>query len=198
MLKKNSWLMAISSVLLSVLFFRMFFFIEPKDFEKYETIVTKNPNASEHSIKREAHQVRRGVQKDIFFSDKENRLHFRIKSSLSSLSINRQKGRQQLVEHLHDIECFVQDKIDLTSQVQQIRYFTAQEGEYLFPSHQFSANNITLSFFQLPGQFLPDKMLQHDAYLSGFAKKLFFSLEEKSPKFTVDHFKAKFSLEKGL
>jgi hypothetical protein len=197
MLKKTLWITSLFCLLLSIGFFRWFFFIQPQDFTEYQTIIAK-PSTSDHSIKKEAHQVRKGVQKDIFFSDKENRLHFRIKSSLSSLSITRKKDKQQLVEHLHDIECFIQDKIDVKTQEQQVRYFTAQEGEYLFPSHKFSADNIHLSFFQLPGQFLPDKMLTHDAYLSGFAKKLFFSLEQKTPKFTVDHFKARFSLEKGM
>src|SRR5689334_14153778 len=76
-------------------------------------------------------QNRQQVCKDIWFSNEgAERLHYRIESVGSSLTLQPVQKRIDIIEHLHDMRCWMQDKVSSAAgahgSMQQSRYFTAQ------------------------------------------------------------------------
>jgi len=126
-------------------------------------------------------QDREKVQKDIWFSGESFRPHLRITSDNSKLKLMQEKSSAILVEELNNIECWMQDKIDMSSKMQHIRHFTAKEGIYNFISHNFRAKEINLDFFTFPGITLPNNFSPHQSYLNGTSDDLTFSFRNRIP-----------------
>lgn len=84
----------------------------------------------------------------------------------------------------------MQEEID--SDGQQIRYLFAPEGTYLFPSHRFTAEEVDLYFFSLPGAELPASWPKEVPFLRAAAHDVVFSAGEGFPSFTAYHLNAEF------
>ncbi len=190
--------------------FSFLFFPTLSDREHYAKILEKRQRliSSGNSPLESIHQMRDGVQKDLWItSDKiaddlvqkdQERLHFRIHSENSDLIFHRFKKRIEVVENLHNIQCWIQEKILRDENRQLVRFFSSQEGTYRYPSHLFSAPHLFLSFFQLPGTDLPEDLSQETPFLQGVADKVCFRFTEKLPGFEATRLRAIYHLNKEL
>lgn len=180
------------------------FFISDIDIKEYHNFLNRKTKATScRALKRKPiEQQRENVQKDIFLTQDGTRLHFRIFSEKSILTFTEKKDNIEIIENLEKIKCLIQDRYFFNPQKkifqQQLRYFTAEKGSYIYPSHKFVTDSINLNFFEIPGDSLPDDMISFEPYLKGFAKEVSFSLTEKSPRLTAKHFQASFDLEREI
>jgi hypothetical protein len=194
----------LSALLVAIYFTLNIFTLKPKDIKKYHKILNRKAKlTSSKAFKRKPiDQKRTNVQKDIFLIQNNSRLHFRIFSKNSTLKITEKQSSIELIENLKNIKCFAQDKIHYNLEnkrfEQKIRYFTAKEGTYAYPSHKFLTSSINLSFFDLPGKTLPPDINSFTPYLKGVAREVSFFLKDKSPKLNAHHFRASFDAKKEL
>jgi hypothetical protein len=147
-----------------------------------------------------ASQKRQGVRKDIWYAQTDQtRLHYRIESESSTLTLVPNHQKVDLIENLQKIQCWMQDKLYTDpahqGQMQQMRFFEANEGSYQYATQQFLAQTVALSLYRLPGHELPRTIDQKNSFLSGIARDVSFSISGKTPQFQAQHFKA--SLGKG-
>jgi hypothetical protein len=158
----------------------------PYDASRYRKLVQESAELrSRRALERHpAHQMRAGVQKDIWAVDGTERLHFRLNSGYSELSITQKKDKFEAVEELQQINCWIQEKIDPNTQMQQVRTLTASEGTYYYPSHRFLANAVHLGIYRLPGIELPTSLTEKP-FLIGVARQATFVASGKNPTFTA-------------
>jgi len=158
--------------------------------------MTKEKKIASSSAPAPTNQQRKSVQKDIWFSqDPSFRLHYKIRSERSLLTLIPVENRFEVVENLEGIKCFMQDKLLYTSDtekpMQQFRYFEAEDGIYRFSTQEFKANDVTISLFRTPGHNLPNKPIEEeDAYLHGVAHDISFFFGGKTPQFQAKEFNA--------
>ncbi len=141
----------------------------------------------------ETHQYRSGVRKDLWLSQPDKtRLHYRIESTSSILTLIPCDDKLDIVENLKQLKCWMQDKLYLqgTTPMQQMRFFVADEGLYQYSSQQFTASTVALSLFRLPGTELLPTTDSQSAFLRGIAEGVSFSIAGKTPQFHAQHFKA--------
>lgn len=190
------YLMIFSSLFFLGYFTFNIFVIKERDIKKYNNILKRNSKLTAcEALKREPLlQKRKNVQKDIFISQNGTRLHYRIFSDSSTICFTEKKAGIEFVETLKNLKCLVQDKIYLNPEkncfFQQLRYFTAKEGNYIYPSHKFVSDSIRLSFFDIPGKTLPNDISTFEPYLKGFANEVSFHLTDTASKLTAQHFRA--------
>ncbi len=177
------------------------FKIDEQDLLKYQNLSQRQMKTN-FSKKEPVYQKRINVQKDIWYLENESRLHFSIFSTDSFLSLKNKNGHLEVVEDLKNIHCLAQEKIvfnPLTKKWEQkLKYFNAQKGTYLFPSHQFSSDMINLYFYDLEGIDLPKNLTAFSPYLKGVANQVFFTLSDKKSHFKAYHFKACFDTSQEI
>lgn len=182
-------------VLLPLLGFWVYQTMIPHSFDSsfYQEQLEEKKIASSHSTD-PTHQHRTGVQKEIWFTqDDSTRLHYKILSEKSVLTLLPVKNKINVVEKLQGIKCFMQDKLYYSgnSPMQQTRYFEAAEGVYKYSTLEFIASQVNLSLFELPSHILPEKPLEKTkAMIHGIAKNISFHFAGKTPQFHADHFQA--------
>lgn len=142
-------------------------------------------------------QKRSMVCKDIWFSNEgSERLHYRIESAASSLNLQPVKSKVEVIEQLHDMRCWMQDKIVKTAGShganQQSRYFTANQGVYHFLSQSLVADQATLSLYRITGEHLPEigRLPAASPFLKGNAEQIKMLVSGKTPLFQAYNFKA--------
>lgn len=138
-------------------------------------------------------QMRKKVQKDIWFTTNErDRLHYRILSESSLLTLTPVQNHIEVVESLKGITCWMQDKLVKNSEpLQQVRLFKAKDGIYRYGCQEFIANSVQLSLFRLPGHDFPKKTLdENQAFLQGVAENISLVFCGKTPQFQAKQFKA--------
>ncbi len=134
-------------------------------------------------------QKRTGVVKDLWIAeDNGPRLHHRICSASSLLTIVPEGNRVDLIEKLQSLTCWMQDKLYPTSQ--QARLLVAQEGFYHYSSQEFIAQSVDLSLYNLEGNTLPEKSVSTKPFLKGIAEDVSFSVAGKTAQFRAKQFKA--------
>jgi hypothetical protein len=143
-------------------------------------------------------QQRKGVVKEIWFTQEDNsRLHYRIASESSLLTVKPEGKSFDLIEKLEKIKCWMQDKLyDASAGVnpmQQIRFLAAEEGLYRYATQEFLAQSVALSLFRLQGQELPKETTGAKPFLKGVAEDVSFGVSGKNPQFKAKHFKAELS-----
>lgn len=174
--------------------------ISPDEAALYKKLASESVALrSHHALERHpAHQKRERVQKDIWMANGDERLHFRLKSLYSDLTVTQKKDKVEAVETLKQIDCWIQDEIDRGKDLQQIRTLNAEEGVYYFPSHRFLAQSVHMAFFRLPGTEIPSSLFPEKPFLTGIAREVSFAATGKSPTFTAYHLKAQLDPERGL
>lgn len=143
-------------------------------------------------------QQRKGVVKEIWFTQEDNsRLHYRIFSETSQLTLQPEGKHFELIEKLEKIKCWMQDKLyDSTvnaGPMQQMRFLSAKEGLYRHTTQEFLAQTVDLSLYRLDGHELPQELLRSKPFLKGIAEDVSFGVSGKSPQFKAKHFKAQFN-----
>lgn len=166
------------------------------DMEKWAHLRRNDKIASAKGALTTTHQERKNVKKEIYFVQEDNtRLHYRIYSEKSLLTVQPQKGEKKIEfnEKLEKIKCWMQDKLYYLSPgvepMQQIRFLEAEDGLYCYTSQQFLAQSVTLSLFRFSGHDLPME-LKTAPFLKGIAKDVSFAVSGKTPSFKAQHFKA--------
>jgi hypothetical protein len=143
-------------------------------------------------------QWRKGVKKEIWFSQEDrSRLHHRICSETSTLTIVPEGNHLDFIERLENITCWMQDKLMAPSMTapssQQLRFLRANEGFYHYSSQEFLAQSVDLSLYKLEGHQLPAGLPKVRPFLKGIAKDVAFAVSGKTSQFKAEQFKAEFS-----
>lgn len=174
--------------------------LSPSNAAQYRKLVQESKElGSQKTLEHEdAQQMREGVQKDIWIVNDHERLHFRIQSACSHLTLTQKGGKFGAVETLQGIECWVQEQINRKEGSQQVRLLFADEGIYTYPAHRFTAKTVDLEFYRVPGQELPLSLAGKIPYLTGIAQEVVLGAAMKVPTFTAYHLRAKFDPEKEL
>jgi hypothetical protein len=142
---------------------------------------------------KKTHQNRSGVRKDLWLSQADRtRLHYRIDSKSSVLTLLPIDDKVDIIENLQQIQCWMQDKLYVqgSAPMQQMRFFEADQGTYQYSSQKFTANSVALSLFRIPGIQLPTAVDPRTAFLRGIAQDVSFSVAGKTTQFQAQHFKA--------
>jgi hypothetical protein len=173
------------------------FRVRPSDIEKIKQSVQEQEIASSKSLFSTTQQQRKGVVKEIWFTQEDNsRLHYRIFSESSLLTIKPTGKNFELIEKLEKIKCWMQDKLydpnAGAGPMQQIRFLAAEEGLYRYTTQEFLAQSVALSLYRLNGHELPKEMTTKP-FLKGIAEDVSFGVSGKSPQFKARHFKAELS-----
>lgn len=166
-----------------------------RDIDQYKQLIRKREIASS-TAQMPANQHRKGVQKDIWFSqDGSARLHYEIFSESSLLTLTPIGNHFEIIESLEGIRCWMQDKL-ITDEsglnpTQQARLIEAEKGVYRHTKQEFTASDVNLSLFRLEGHSLPKAALpRNNAYLTGVAQNISFLFGGKTPKFQANQFQA--------
>ena len=176
-------------------------FVTSRDISKYTGLVEQYKKMTSQSLSDSATQSREGVRKDIWFSQEDkSRLHYRIESESSLLTMAPNNGKFEMVENLSNIRCWMQEKLYGADQgqMQQIRFLKAAEGIYRFNEQEFLANSVDISLFRMPGHELATPTSSKAAFLNGNAEDISFSVSGKTPQFQAHHFTASLRKEDSL
>lgn len=167
-------------------------FVRKSDIEIYMQTGKKQEIATTKPIT-QANQKREGVRKDIWFTQEDkSRLHTRIDSQASTLTLLPKDDKVDIIENLEQIKCWMQEKLYVTGQtpMQTMRYFEADQGTYQYATQRFFAQSVVLSLFRTPGHDLPMKFDPSAAFLRGIAQDVSFSVSGKTTQFKAQQFKA--------
>ncbi len=168
-----------------------FFWLRPSDEARYQKMVRKKALASTlQASYSPTQQQRLKVRKEIWLAQEDRtRLHYRIESRESLLTLTPVKNKFEVIELLKGMNCWMQEK--LSAEGQQTRYFVAEEGLYRYHTAQLIAREATLSLFRLPGCDLPLQPLDPESsYLRGVAQNISLTFGGKIPEFKANSFKA--------
>ncbi|MCB1109414.1 MAG: hypothetical protein KDK64_00380 [Chlamydiia bacterium] len=168
-------------------------FYSSKDLESIEALLTQELSMPRHEEKFPNKQMRKGVAKDLWISEKGKvRLHHHIESPRSILTAIPNGNRVELIEQMIGMKCFFQEKIeDKEGRVMQhIRYLQSGEGTYHYTNHLFDAQKVFLALYHLPGETLTTHLKPDEAYLKGIAEEVSLSFSSGSPNFHAEKFKA--------
>lgn len=191
---RTSTLLFCSLVLTWVLCFG---YVRDSDYSSYQLQKQSHEDSSVKNLAKTAHQNRKGVVKEIYFTqDDQSRLQYRIESDSSVLTLKPEGSKFDLIENLEKMRCWMQDKIELTSgerPIQQMRYLEAEEGIYRYTAQQFHAQSVALSLYRIQGSELPNQLGSYKPFLKGIAQDVSFAVTGKTPQFQAQHFKALFN-----
>jgi hypothetical protein len=168
-------------------------FPAPSDIKKYRLMKDAGKVTVATNPKQDSRQYRSGVRKDLWLSQPDQgRLHYRIDSASSTLTLIPEGDKFDIFENLHHLHCWMQDKLYTQGEtlMQQVRFFIADEGVYRFSSQQFTAQKVELALFRVPGNSLFTALDPKSAFMRGVAKGVSFAIAGNTPKFQAEHFKA--------
>ncbi len=180
-----------SLFLISILFFFYTCMIKKTDADAYTRKYNQKKNTSQ-SIQ-SCYQLREGVCKDIWLSEEnKSRLHYRIKSDFSKLTLSPREEKVDIIESLYQIKGWIQEKLyqEGPAMRQQLRYFEADHGLYSYLPQTFVTENVSISLYRLQGIELPQICYPKDAFLKGVAREAFFTISGKNPIFQAKQFQA--------
>lgn len=136
-------------------------------------------------------QTRSGVQKDLWMADEKTRLHHQMVSPRSVLTAFPKGNNFELVEEMQGMKCYLQENVEKDGRVmQQIRFIESESGTYHFSSQHFTAHEVFLALFRLPGSALETRLDFSEAFLKGVAQEVSLSFADNSPDFHAKKFKA--------
>jgi hypothetical protein len=167
--------------------------VTQNDFKEFKVLQEKGQAIASASHGKSTKQNRAGVRKDLWITQEGGaRLHDRIESASSELTLTPVDDHLDIIEHLSQIHCSMQDKIveQNGKTFQQVRYFDANTGIYQYSTNRFTAQTVSLALFRLPGKDLPEALSKSSPYLKGVAQDVSFAVAGKASQFQAKHFKA--------
>lgn len=166
-------------------------YITDADLDRYEALKNAGKAIAAKEQEKKSYQYRSGVRKDLWLAQEDHtRLHHRIASQSSRLTLVPIDDKVDIIEHLQNLQCWMQDKIFLPTATQQLRYFEAEQGIYQYSIQRFAASSVILSLFRLQGTDLPFSLNPKTAFLQGIAQDVSFSIAGKATQFQAKQFKA--------
>lgn len=173
------------------LFFTNLFIITKKDLKNFKKCKQKEVEVKSHS----AYQERKKVKKDLYIVDNETRKHYIINSDQSEIFLNRKNQSYELIENLDKINFLCIENIDKKTNLNHIKYITANKGYYFFPSHNIELKDVNLSFVNTTN---PQKIDLNNAYFKGHSNELNFTIHKKKPVIEAASFDGIFDPKKGF
>ena len=146
------------------------------------------------TIQTSTEQNRGSVCKDLWIAESDGkRLHDRIESASSVLVLTPVNDHLDIIEHLNQIHCSMQDRIEERDGkiVQQVRCFDALTGVYQYSANRLTAKNVSIALFRAPGSDLPSSF--SSPFLTGIAQDISFAIAGKASQFQAKQFKATFA-----
>lgn len=134
--------------------------------DEYKQLTNPLLGKEEKGVKFPSKQHRENVRKDLLVTSQEQRLHTRLRSEFSDLVIK----DQELIEKMHGITCLMQAERRPSFQV--VRAFEATSGIYAFSKNRFTADQVHLQRFLIPGNVLPDEVEGYSPTMKGLAKSI--------------------------
>ena len=97
---------------LTVLIYFLFSFFREADIQRYRMLVENAGSAKDlASVPYTAKQHRSGIQKDILFNDKSDRLQVRLLCQDSVLVLDHHGRTTEIIEHMTDVKCYMQEEL---------------------------------------------------------------------------------------
>lgn len=195
MFRQVTWVCLLLIVISALTFGYWVGYVRPSDIAFVKQRIQEEETASSESLFATTQQERKGVVKEIWFTQEDNaRLQYRIFSESSLLTIKPEGKSFDLIEKLEKIQCWMQDKLYQPTQgagpMQQVRFLAAEDGLYRYASQEFLAQAVALSLYRLVGHDLPKEKGTAKPFLKGVAEDASFAVSGKNPQFQARHFKA--------
>ena len=193
MFKRTIFLSSLCIALLSFAWIFKLVYLSPADRLERAKELSAVKAIARATKDQQTHQNRSGVRKDLWLSQQDrSRLHYRIDSKSSVLTLLPIEDKLDIIENLQQIKCWMQDKLYAQGNVamQQMRFFEADQGIYQYSTQRFAANSVALSLFRIPGNQLPSSIDFGAAFLRGIAQDVSFSIAGKTTQFQAQRFKA--------
>lgn len=193
MFKQATFMTALCMAAITFVWLFKLVYLSASDRVKYEKVLEAGRVIARATKGEQTHQTRGGVRKDLWLSQQDHsRLHYRIDSKSSVLTLLPIDEKVDIIENLQHIKCWMQDKLYAQGDVvmQQMRFFEADEGIYQYSTQRFAANSVILSLFRMPGTLLPSLVDPSKAFLRGLAQDVSFSIAGKTTQFQAQKFKA--------
>jgi hypothetical protein len=165
---------------------KIFLFLHHSDYNNYKSLLEQNQERDTKNFfsSKTPYQKRKDVKKDIWISEDNKRTQIHILGNESEIFLQQKFGKIKLVEKIGGLSGWVKEE------GKNMRYFTAKNGSFSVPSHQFLAHDINMAIIEKNEPLDFSKVI-----MSGKANKLTFKLNKKSPRIHAEGFKAKFSVE---
>lgn len=196
MFKKITWRFSALSLLIALVWIIQVCILRPGDLTLVKKLKEGKELASTKSTFSSTTQKRKGVRKEIWFSEENNtRLHYRIESQGSLLTFIPKENKVDIVEHLEQLKFWMQDKLFINPAMQELRFLEAEQGIYRMATQEFVAETVSVSLYRLPGFELPEQIDPKTAFLHGVSENILFSISGKMPQFEAQNFKASLSKE---
>lgn len=198
MFSKATWISFLLIGVLGAILWTAFGLVRSEDMVKIGAILSEKSFIKSGKALSASQQERSGVVKDLFVvQENSERLHHRICSERSTLTIVPRGHRVELIEKLEHIHCTMQDKLIPSSpkcrMMQQVRFLEAEEGFYFSSNRTFSAHTVHLSLYRIGGHRLPDTLPATSPFLKGIARDVSFSLSGRSPELKAEGLRAEFA-----
>lgn len=177
----------------SLLLFTQMLYVRQSDKIAYQEVLTRTRSPEAKPSPTSSNQRREGVRKDIWFTQEDrSRLHYRIQSQASTLTLLPTDERLDIIENLEHIQCWMQDKLYVAggAPMQQMRFFEADAGTYQYTTQKLFAQAVSLSLFRLPGHTIPITIDPSSSFLRGVAKDVSFSVAGSTTQFQAEQFRA--------
>jgi hypothetical protein len=138
-----------------------------------------------------SHQQRKNVNKNLYLTDKDKRLHVRIRSDASYVDFETDGHETQVVEHLKNFVTLMQEDVyDVNNKAMQVlREVIAKEGVYYYKHNRFLADDVNIARYIVPGHTLPNKLKKTQPLMTGHAESAELNLDN-SFKFTAQNMRA--------
>lgn len=192
MIKRFQALCSLSLITLTLCWFLWLIPFSKTDITHFRDLILKKKE--QVPLLSTAEQQRTGITKELFIATPEGRLHHRIISASSTLTLTPNKHKVDVVEQLHNITCWTQEKLYETAasqrKEQQVRKLTAKEGLYRYSSQQFTADSVDFFLYRLPGFELPQNPPATPPLLKGHAQTISLFMADNTPQFRANQFKA--------
>ena len=196
MFKRAMFITSLCMAAIGSLWLAKLIYLSSEDRIKYQKLLHAGRAIAKATKSEQTHQTRGGVRKDLWLSQQDRtRLHHRIDSKSSVLTLLPIGDKVDIIENLQQIKCWMQDKLYAQGNVamQQMRFFEADQGIYQHSTQRFAANSVILSLFRVPGIQLPTAIDPSKAFLRGIAEDVSFSIAGKATQFQAQKFKATLS-----
>lgn len=199
------------------------FSFDSTDKGEYWKLMSKaDPSHSEApSTPYTAKQQHRQAHKDIWYNQKEQRLHMSLRSADTELILDHHDNTTEVIEQMYDVKCCMQEELyyllpdgreveyrtdgqlrlrngsDLVvdpkglKPMQTIRYLEAAEAAYHYNGDRFVAEQVRISQFIAPGHQLVHSVKGLKPIMSGIARSAEFSLVGNDLNFTAHQLKAR-------
>ena len=189
---KTSFIAAILVFLSCLAFFAIgVFSFDEADRERYHKLVHISDLDSEET--KTSNHRRFDLRKDLYFTKGSGRLQMSLKSASAELNLERQGGKNAMIEHMRDVTCYMQEEVSHAipnRPMQIIRQLKADSATYHYQKDLFIAENVQITRYLIPGSELVESLEGGKLLMTGLAKRVEFSLKGSEPNFKAHQLKS--------